>query len=309
MAKKINNVNIPKISDFGAVQGVWDFEQEIMKYYNILFELYATRFKWDGLPEEIKRDGGELYLEKTLCSRGHCLFFYDKVLKEYLVHDYTGWGLNFYEQPTNYQVTAVTGYSKQFTRENAVAIYNSPYYTTELNVIRTFATKLALCDMTIMLNVHSQKLPYIIKCTENQRLTLINVFKQINEFQNRVFVDADYDENSIKVYPLNAPFIGNEVYDLKSKYWQEAMKYVGTPTGTNKKERVGQEEQQDAQGEANAMLATALTSRQIACEQINKMFGLNLSVGLREDLKPKEVVEVEKTDGEEKIEKESEVDG
>ena len=64
----------------------FNFVSETTKYENILFELYATQIEWEGLPEEIKRDGGELYLEKTICNEGKCLFFYDDILKEYLVH-------------------------------------------------------------------------------------------------------------------------------------------------------------------------------------------------------------------------------
>lgn len=267
--------------NFDSAKPTFDFASETMKYENILFELYATQIKWDGLPEEIKRDGGELYLEKTICNQGKCLFFYDDILKEYLVHAFTGSGLNFYYQPQNYLVTAPNGYSKQFDRTNAVPIYNSPYYTTEINVINNFAQKLALCDMTIMLNVQNQKFPYLIKCSEGQRLTLTNVFKQINEFQPKILVDDTYDTDSIIVYPLNAPFVGNEVYDLKAKIWQEALRFLGISTGAIKKERVGMEEQQDANDESNAMLNTRLTSRKIAAEQINKMFGLNLEPKLR----------------------------
>ena len=285
MGKKIKKDTFPIFKPFAdEAEPIFDFASETIKYYNILFELYATTFKWEGLPEEIVRDGGELYLEKVLCSQGQILFFYDKVLKEYLVQTYAGSGLNFYRQPTKFQVTAPNGYSKSFTRDEAVPIYNSPYFTNEINTIHSFAQKLALCDMTSMLNVQTQKLPYIIKCTEGQRLTLVNLFKQINEFQPKVFVDDTFDDNALKVYPLNSPFVAEQVYNLKAKYWQEALKYVGVGTGTVKKERVNLEEQLDSQGESNAMLATRMVSRQMAAEQINKMFGLNISVKVREDL-------------------------
>ena len=283
MAKqKIQPINgkitIPKLD---RMKPTFDFISETTKYENILFELYATQIEWDGLPEEIKRDGGELYLEKTICNEGKCLFFYDDILKEYLVHSFTGEGINFYGQPLRYYVKAENGYSREFDRTNAVPIYNSPYYTTEVNVINNFAQKLALCDLTIMVNTQTQKTPYLIKCSETQRLTLLNVFKEINEFNPKIFVDETYDADSIAVYPLNAPFISNEVYDLKAKYWQEALRFCGISTGTVKKERVGTEEQQDAQDEANAMLNTRLTSRKIAAKQIKEMFGVELTPKLR----------------------------
>lgn len=271
-------ITMPKLD---RMKPTFDFISETTKYENILFELYATQIEWEGLPEEIKRDGGELYLEKTICNEGKCLFFYDDVLKEYLVHAFTGRGLNFYYQPLEYYVKGPNGYNRSFDRTNAVPIYNSPYYTTEINVINNYAQKLALCDMTIMLNTQTQKLPYIIKCTQGQRLTMTNLLKEIEEFNVKVLVDDDLDPESIQVYPLNSPFVADKVYDLKAKYWQEALRFCGISTGTVKKERVGTEEQQDAQDEANAMLNTRLTSRKIAARQIKEMFGIELTPKLR----------------------------
>lgn len=296
MAKKIEQTNIkitkPKLD---AMKPTFDFMSETLKNENILWELYATQIEWKGLPIEIVRDGGELYLEKTICQRGKCLFFYDDVLKEYLVHDFTPRGLNFYYQPTEYYVKAPNGYSKSFDRTNAVPIYNSPNYTTEINVINNFAQKLALCDMTIMLNTQTQKVPYIIKCTQGQRLTLTNLVKQVEEFNIKIFADEDLDPNSIKVFPLNSPFVADKVYDLKAKIWQEALRYLGISTGTIKKERVPVAEQEDAQDEANAMINTRLTSRKVAAKQINEMFGLSLEPVLRKSEEiTKRAMEIEK---------------
>lgn len=272
---------IIRLPDEEMTDRIYNYSQEVRKYYNILFELYATQIEWENLPFEITRDGGELFLEKTLSEQGSCLFFKDKILNEYLVYPYAGSGLNFYNQPTMFVVNAANGYSKTFTREEAVPIYNSPYYTSEINVINSYAQKLALCDLTIMINVNTQKLPYIVKCSQGQKVTMVNLMKEIDEFSTKIFVSDDFDADAVKVYPLNSPFVGDKIYELKAKYWTEALKYCGISVGAIKKERVGQEEQKDAQDEAQAMLNTRLVSRQIAAEQINKMFGLNIKVKLR----------------------------
>lgn len=283
--KKINKINAPfTLPQWANAEPIFDYAEESMKYYNILFELYATTFKWKNLPKEIVRDGGELYLEKCLCSQGRVLFFYDEVLKEYLVHSYAGYGLNFYNQPTQFEVSANNGYHAHFTRENAVPIYNSPYYTGEINTIQTYANKLALCDMVNMVNVTNQKTPYLIRCTEGQRLTMENLFKQIFEFKSKIFADSEFSKDEIEVFELNAPYIAGDVYDLKSKYWQEALNFVGIGSGSQKKERVTVNEQMDSEGEKIAMIETRMTSRKMAAEQINDLFGLNIDVEVRKDL-------------------------
>ena len=284
MAKKIDQTkrmfNLPKLD---ASKNIFDFWSEQAKYYNILFEIYATQIEWQGLPKEIIRDGGELVIEKLLCSEGKCLFFKDKILDEFLVASFTGSGLNFYGEPTKFTVTAPNGYHKVFDREDCVPIYNSPFFTSEVNTIKNYASKLALCDLTAMLNVNTQKLPYLIKCTQGQRLTLLNLMKELDEFKPKVFVDESFDDTSIKVFPLNSPFVADKLYDLKAKYWGEALKYCGISTGAVKKERVGEEEQKDAQDESSAMLNTRMVPRKIAAKQIKEKFGIELTPVLRKD--------------------------
>ena len=273
------------LAQYAAAKPTFDFASETIKYYNILFELYATTFKWKNLPFEIIRDGGELFLEKLLCSKGSCLFYYDDVLKEYLVQEFVGYGVNQYRQPLEYQVISVVpGYNKRLTRENAVACYNSPYYTGEINTIHTYAEKLALCDMTLTLNLQAQKTPYIIQCADGQRQTLINLLKQVEEFQTAVFATDTFDENALTIYPLNAPFIADKVYDVKNRIWKEALNFAGTGFGSDKRERQNVLEEVNNESYRFSMLETRLTSRKIFCEQVNKMFGLNIDVELREDL-------------------------
>ena len=275
---------LPKQSQ---IKPTFDFKSETMKYYNILFELYATTFKWKNLPKEIIDGGGELYLEKVLCSRGSILFFYDNILKEYMVQQYTGYGINFYYQPLEYHVVAPTtdySYNRKFKRDEAVAIYNSPYFTGEINTIRTYAEKLAICDMAIMLNINTQKTPYIVKCAEGQKQTLINLLKQVDEFNTAILATDTFDENSIEVLPLNAPFVAENIYSVKDRFWKEALNFAGSGFGSDKRERVNVLEEVNNESYRFAMLETRLASRKMACEQINNMFGLDIDVELREDL-------------------------
>lgn len=283
MAESIAKVKIPK-ANADQYKAILTYESCFNHYYNIFYELYSTTFKWVGLPDYMYQEGADMYLEQKLTTYGKVLFFYDDILDKYLLQTYTGYGLNFYQKSTEFQVSNPNGYSRKFTRENAVEILNSPYYTPENNTIKQYASKLALIDMTIMLLLNTKKIPYIIKTTEGQRVSMINFMKQMDTFENRFFVDPEFDLDALKILDLKSPLYENDLYELKNRYFQEGLRYCGIGTTMDKKERVITSEQYSSNGESDALLYTRLTSREHACEEINRKFGLDISVELRTDI-------------------------
>ena len=66
--------------------------------------------------------------------------------------------------------------------------------------------------------------------------------------------------------------------------WNEALTYLGISNiNVQKKERLITDEVTRNQGGVVASRYSRLESRRQACEQINKMFGLNISCDYRED--------------------------
>lgn len=100
-----------------------------------------------------------------------------------------------------------------------------------------------------------------------------------------IFGDKNLDLSGIKTLDTTSPYVADKLYDLKTQYWNEALTYLGiSNVNTVKKERMITDEVQRNLGGTIASRYSRLFMRQQACEQINKMFGLNISVDYREDM-------------------------
>lgn len=285
MQKNINTINdypIPKAEKF---KNEFDYESSCLMYYNIMYELYSTTFKWLRLPDYMYEEGADVYCENYLTLGGKVLFFEDKDLDRFFLYKYTGYGINFYGFPRAFQVSNPIGYSKKIERGNAVEIFNSPYRTPENTTIRNFAEKLATCDMILMLNLHSQKMPYLISTTQESGLSSKNFMNKLNTYEPNIFVDKDFDLDAIKVFQTKSDFIAPQVYALKNNIWQEFLRMAGIAGINGKAERVNVLEEQDSQAESNSFLTTRLATRKNACKLINERWGLDVDVEVRDDLK------------------------
>ena len=71
----------------------------------------------------------------------------------------------------------------------------------------------------------------------------------------------------------------------KRRIWNEAMTFLGVKNnGAEKRERLVAEEA-DGSDDVEAMRFVMLNARQQACNQINEMFGLDISVDFRKPYK------------------------
>ena len=74
------------------------------------------------------------------------------------------------------------------------------------------------------------------------------------------------------------------MFQLKTEIWNEALTYLGiSNTNMQKKERMLTDEVIRNMGGVIASRYSRLNTRKQACEEINKMFGLDIDVVFRED--------------------------
>lgn len=90
--------------------------------------------------------------------------------------------------------------------------------------------------------------------------------------------------------------MADKLYTLKTQIWNEALTYLGiTNTNVTKKERLISDEVNRNMGGVLANRYSRLNTRRMACEEINRMFGLNMDVDYREDTRtvdPEELDEI-----------------
>lgn len=249
--------------------------------FDRLTEIAISRFEYKNLPESVD----ERFLELTLYENGQVVWFKDEELGEVLALPVAAAGkLDMYRVPRK-RTAYSTGYTfKNLTEENSVIMYNNYLRKpTKLNVM-CFAYQLYELDRSIEVNAKAQRTPILICCDENERLTLENMYQQYNGNQPVIYGTKELRADAFKVLKTDAPYHGAELYDLKTKYWNECLTFLGiSNTNITKKERLISDEVIRDMGGTIASRFSPLFMRRQALEKINKMFGLNIEVNFRAD--------------------------
>lgn len=251
-----------------------------MQYYNRLTELSISMFEWKNLPPTVD----PRFLELTLFSDGMAVFFKDPVLNELVLQCMISGPLDVYRIPKNRTAFASNGYRMELTEKNSVIIFNNMLHTNSILDVEMFSKRLYNLDRAIDVNANAQKTPILIQCTENERLTMKNLYEQYDGNQPFIFGDKALNTVGIKVLKTDAPYVAGKLYELKTQIWNEALTYLGiSNTNIMKKERMITDEVQRNQGGVIASRYSRLDSRKQACKKINEMFNLNIDVDYRED--------------------------
>lgn len=251
-----------------------------MQYLDRLTELSLSMFEWQNLPETID----PRYLELTLFNDGQAVFFNDDVLG-HLALKFTGNApFDVYNVPTKRRAYAVNGYQRNLDASNSVIIWNNYLHTNSVLDITQYAKRLYNLDRIIDVNANAQKTPILVQGTEQQRLTLINLYKEYDGNAPVIFGDKNLDINSLKSISTSAPYVADKIYQLKTQIWNEALTYLGISNiNIQKKERLITDEVTRNQGGTIASRYARLESRREACNKINAMFGLDIWCDYRED--------------------------
>lgn len=261
-----------------------DNQLTYMQYVNRLMELSIAMWDWKNLPKSID----PRFLELTLFSDGQAIFFKDEDLGEdgYLgLQVLINGGFDVYRIPINRRAYAVNGYQKDLNKSDSVIIFNNLLHTNCYADVVMFAKRLYNLDRIVDVNANAQKTPILIKGSEQQRLTLKNLYKEYDGNSPVIYADKSLDMNALQVLNTNAPYVADKIYELKTQIWNEALTYLGIPNvSLQKKERMISDEVNRLQGGTIASRYSRLEARKQACAQINEMFGLNIDCDFRDDV-------------------------
>lgn len=256
-------------------------QRTYLQYVNRLTELSISMFEWKNLPNTIDAR----FLELALFNDGMAVFFKDEVMGYLGLQVMIGGALDVYRIPITRTAFAQNGYQINLDPNNSVIIFNNMLHTNSILDVQEMSKRLYEIQRTIDVNVIQQKTPKIITCTENQRLVMKNLYAQYMGNEPFIFGDKNLDLSGIKTFDTTSPYVADKLYDLKTQYWNEALTYLGiSNVNTVKKERMITDEVQRNLGGTIASRYSRLFMRQQACEQINRMFGLNISVNYREGM-------------------------
>lgn len=265
-------------------------------YLERLFRIATSIFEWVNLPDSMDGD----YLEEVLYFYGMGALVKDDKFGFINTKASSAGYLNIYGLPTqlccysfeyNKTFKVFTGLDPINKNENeCILVMNNRRRIPTYNTMQLFAYRLYESEQTAFINIRAQKTPIMIVCSDKQRLTMENVYKQYSGNTPIIYGDKNtFDPNSIACLNTKAPFIANDIITYKKHIWNEVLTYLGVNNiMVEKSERLITAEASSNNEVINMNLQAMLKTRQKACDQFNTLFNLpedkKISVRVRSDL-------------------------
>lgn len=293
----------------GAFSRKGEVERERLIQNNLainISNLAINRFKWEGLPDSID----ERFLETTLLLNGLAVFYWDDDFDKLLAVKASSQGyVNFQGLPTSFTIigpgSKIQGIDGQSTfiskqigayipsahadkserekRRKGIPMWPNYMRYPEIDTIMIYSTRLATTDRTLEINTENARLVKILSSTPNTQLSMVNINRQLQEGLKTIEVKAGNAmtlEESIKVLDLGIdPDSYEKLHVLRTRWWNECMGLLGIDNANqDKKERLVAAEVGANDSQTDSMRFVSLNARRQAAEQINEVFGLNVSV-------------------------------
>ena len=237
-----------------------------------------SAFEWSGLPDGIE----EKFIEKYLFQHGKAIFFRDDDMSHMCLEAQDGGQLNVYGEPLKYLAVGFN-YHKHINSDNCVIIENNPLRMPTDDIVMFYVNKLTEAERTMDVNVKAIKTPFIIACDDKDVLTFKRIFQMIDGNTPAIYADKGLNLDALNVLKTYAKLWGNDLMDYKKSVENELLTFLGfNNLAVDKKERVSVPEADSNNQLISAFSSLQLASRELACERINEMFGLNVSVKRRE---------------------------
>ena len=222
-------------------------DQTYLSFMWRLYDIAVSRFEWTNLPKGIN----ERMIERWLLANGQCLFVYDEAIKaDPMQRSPEGYAMlrmapagpfDIYNQPQErWAYTVDPNHAlMHYDATNSVICYNDNLGIPTFLTLDLYAKMLWQLERTIYLNVSQQKTPRIVKCTEKQRLSMKNLFLEVDGFMPVVWADKNLDLTGVEVLDTTSPFVAKDLQIVKHQIWNEALTFLGIEnTNTDKKERM-----------------------------------------------------------------------
>lgn len=257
-------------------------------YTRVLMEQAANRFKWTGMPSEVD----VRFLELQLLNTGLCIFYKKpqdaKYPEKYMaMRGFPSGQWNWQDNPISYTVAGsnlpLILDRQTFSAREVVPIWSNYLRMPDLDIIQIYAAKLANLDMTVEINSRNARRPRVTFANENQRLSVDNINREIDK--GSPFIALDAESYADQIVPIQTVDLGidpktiGEMHIVRTRLWGECMGLLGIDfANTEKKERVQAAEVDANNSQVDAMRAVNLNARREAADQINRRYGLNVSV-------------------------------
>lgn len=247
----------------------------------LIFDKYKlvalNAFEWDGLPDTVP----ERHLENVLFNEGKVLFFEDPQAGIMALPCHGTGGVNLYGEHVRYTAHGFN-YHREFDLEHAVLVENNKLRAATRDYIIFYAAKLAEIERTADVNLKSNKTPVIVACDDKDVLSFKRLLAEVDGNLPAIYADRALNVDALTVLDLKARFICPDLHAYKKDIENELLTFLGqNNTPFEKKERLITDEATSNNGLIASFAELQLEARQRACDRINELFGLSVTVKRR----------------------------
>ena len=266
-----------------------NIERETIRLTKHYPMLALNRYRWENLPNGIE----SRYIEEMLYDNGECAMFDHPDLGLCVLRSSSRENLNIYGEPTK---LSLTGFNEHITvmMDECVRIMNNDLALPTLPNIVYYARRMAEIDDIIMQNLRQQRVPYLFATDENNSFSMKALYDRIYQGEPAIFIDKEMlkgEPENIMVIPTVAPYLVDKLQIQKQEMERELLTFLGINNTLEKKERLLQDETNSNNQFIKMSSDIGFKQRQLACQQMNEMFGLNVSVVETQDEFQKEVMD------------------
>lgn len=258
-------------------------KERFWKYYDYwltrMLYVASSAIKWEGLPEECD----PVYLENCLNRAGAALIIREPLLEKYAVGQNGSTGpIDIYGYPEDRRVIFMNGQTVNSNIGESVIIYNNSMRSSDLWIFEHIARRLADMDSAIDVNMQTQKTMPMIPVTQEQQLTVENIYSDIENNIPYVLLDGnslDIEKlRSALVFDNRKSFTADLMIQVQREIWNRFLTYVGiNNVNIEKRERTNVPEINSNLDEIMVMRRNRLNARERAASLMKQKWGLEVT--------------------------------
>ncbi|MCD8200595.1 MAG: hypothetical protein LUD47_00795 [Clostridia bacterium] len=233
-----------------------------------LTQLVISMYEWTGLPDTVD----VRFLELALFMDGQAAFIKDPALGILGLRVTAAGNPSTYGIPLKRWVFGDNGYNMMCDETDSVMCFANYLRRPVALDTSLFARRIGELDETIGVNVNAQKTPILIVCNEQQRLTFQNLYEKYEGNVPVIWGDKGLDPKGVQCLQTDAPYVADQLYELKKRYNDEFLTSMGINSIGTKKERLTEAESMQVQGATVASRHSPIEMRRKACMELRKMW-------------------------------------
>lgn len=235
-----------------------------------IINLALSRFKWINLPPTCDAR----FLEWTLLVNGVATIAAqrDAPTVFYSTQAAALGSWNVYDNPVRWESFGNNGWRFEVSPENGVLIYDNLARQPLLPILELYARELTDIMATKRLNRQHQKIPFILKGSQDQKLDMLNLYKQVDGGEPAVIATNGMDSIRFEALQTGVSYIGEELQAEFMNVWNMIYTALGIENQNFKKERQIEDEVVTATRPSEMMALSPLDARRMECDKLNARF-------------------------------------